>query len=151
MPRGVYDRSKTKTQRSAEKSASHSTTSAPKGRPGRKPGSKNKTATSTETIVSQNTQARQGGGGYEAFGEIRQNLMTLNMLAPHFASDALKSEVAANIEVLGDLREQFFPKQQSVQNQAISTEQVASQNGVTQEYRPTVPLPPPVQVIPPHS
>lgn len=160
MPRGVYDRSKTKAQRAAEHKATASaapTTSTAKkatgAKRGPKPGWKAKavarqTQNQTASSTSRATQSNSGDS-FQAFNEIRSNLATLNSLAERFSDLSLiKEEVQANVGILAMLREKHFPKDEE---KTASQETVTSSNGLNQstEYRATVPMPPaPVPTIP---
>jgi hypothetical protein len=145
MPRGVYDRSKLKKNKTT---ATHSTETAvhaapakrgPKGKPGRKAGSTNKT--STQGAVQ--TKSNISGDSLMLFGEVRSNLVTLNLLADKFGSiPAIKSEVEAHVETLGRLRQQVFGTGEAEADQK-ETAPVAS-NGTSvaaTQYPATVPMP----------
>lgn len=152
MPRGVYDRSKTKSQRETEKKTA-TTAAAPKGRRGRKPGSTNKTASTASVGTASTSQAstRQSGGSFEAFNEVRQNLVTLQSLANHFPSPQLTAEVAANVEIMKALREEYFPQKTASSTETVvqqTAPQETTQNGIS-SIPSTVPPLPPAPVIPP--
>lgn len=153
MPRGVYDRSKTKTQRAAEKASDHKTDAAPKRR-GRKPGSKNAASASTapqQVKGSGGNRATYTGDGFTEFNEIRSNLVTLNSIATTFGGNlpGVKEEIQANVQLMSELRQKHFP---TARTETKETEAVQNGTSQSQQYSSTVPLPPsPVQVIPPHS
>lgn len=152
MPRGVYDRSKTKAQRAAEHKTETKTADAAPKRRGRKPGSKNAVtaAAAPQAAAKSSTRTTSSIDSFVEFNEIRSNLATLNSLASTFKDvPGVKEEIQANVALMAELRQRYFP----VKAKSESTEEIV-QNGTqqTQQYTSTVPLPPsPVQVIPPHS
>lgn len=154
MPRGVYDRSKTKAQREAEKKA-HGAHAAPatkvKGKPGRKPGSVAKSASAKTSPKTAEARVSYGNDALNLFSTVRANLETLNTLADKFGDiPTIKTEIAAHVDVISSLRRQVFGTGES----QASTETVAeTSNGTTAATAPqfaqSVPMPPaPIPSIP---
>lgn len=102
-------------------------------------------------------------GAFVLLGEIRQNLGTLTMVRGQFGDlPSLTSEVDAQVEALGQLREKLFAPEQTEHlttsdqpADEVEEEETPTQNGVTPVALAPVPLPPlpvvaPPQVIPAH-
>ncbi len=160
MPRGVYDRSKTKTQRAAEKShaapaavsSNQNTKKAAGAKRGPKPGFKRKAqnqASSTETFTKNaSANMETATHPFHSFHEIRSNLETLRSLSEQFRDlPMIRQEVEANVGILGMLRDQYFPQRTSEQQETAQQQPAqATSNGVTA----SIPLPPTVpNIIPP--
>lgn len=143
MPRGVYDRSKLKKSK-PEKTASATPAKRGPGRPpGRKAHAVKEVAKEAAPLgglggMGQVAQAFGHGGDLHLLHEIRNNLSTLHLLSDKFGDlPAVKSEVAANVEAMANLRKQIF-------------KELAQANGTAQvtQYPSTVPMPPSVPSIP---
>lgn len=151
MPRGVYDRSKTKEQREADKTKpgkKSAKSAAPKRKYTRRAAAVSKASSPAAKSQGQDT-------GFFLMGEVRNNLAILMQVSERFGDlPSVKSEVEAHVVILGQLRE----KQLSVSDdsEALADESVAEEeevqdapNGVTAPVRQaSVPLPPPPPVAP---
>lgn len=149
MPRGVYDRTKTKAQREAEKAAKGAAPAAKvKGKPGRKPGSKvTKSASPTKTAES---RASYGGDALGLFATVRANIETLTIVQDKFGTTipTVGPEIAAHVEIMTNLRKQVFgsgEKQAKTESTETVVETAPASNGTTAaapQYQSTVPMPP---------
>lgn len=156
MPRGVYDRTKTKAQREAEKAAKGAAPAAKtKGKPGRKPGSAKVTKSAAPAKTAE-AKVSYGTDAIGLFATVRANLDTLNALSSRFPDVvSIRTEIEAHIEVMSNLRKQVFGSGET-QAQTESTETVvetaSASNGTTAaapQYPSTVPMPPaPIPSIP---
>lgn len=168
MPRGIYDRSKTKEQRAADKSggtkkAAKTAANAPKRKYTKKaslPGVAHDMSMLKEAVPV------QGGIGmalirdhsYFAMQEVRANLSTLTVVADKFSDlPSIKTEIEAHVNLLGTLREkvfadpeQFLPGEPAQEVEHEAEEQEAPPVAVSQAapYQGSVPLPPPIVPVP---
>lgn len=162
MPRGVYDRSKTKAQRETEKkSTGHAVHAAPaakvKGKPGRKPGSgtiKAKTASPAKATASKQSVS-YGTDALSLFSTVRANLETLTLVADKFGHStipALAVEVSAHVDIISNLRKQVFGTNETQQStETVAEAAQAPSNGISAapQYQTSVPMPPaPIPSIP---
>lgn len=179
MPRGVYDRTKTKEQRSAEKnhgahghgkkSAKTATAAAPQKRKYTRRATAN-----VNTGAEPKAYAKHISTPDDSFAlmtEVRQNLAVLSQLGDKFSDiPALHTEIASHVDLLGKLREKAFTTDDNssgvgeVSYSANETEEEDHQeaapvaaapvaNGAG-SYQGNVPLPPPSAVtsnLPPPS
>lgn len=158
MPRGVYDRSALKKDKPAKaaKEAKAVKASAPKtGKRGRPPGSKNKISgdvakTSVASVpglggIGQEYDAAKSVDGATSAGqhplyllhEVRTNIASLTAVAATFPDlPGVKTELAAHVGLLSELRQQAFGKKEEVKGTA---------NGA---YTTSVPMPPIPVVVP---
>lgn len=150
MPRGVYDRSKSKAQRAAEKKtaapAKTKTAAAPAKRKYTKRADKTATKVNTEKV------ATLGAQNWFGLSEARQNIAVLTECARLFSDiPEIKTEVAANVALLTRLREEAFPTASEAE-ETVEVEEPApvkaSSNGVAQGIIPLPPAPAPLPVPP---
>ncbi len=158
MPRGIYDRSKSKEQRAAEKAPAKKSKAA--AAPQKRKYTKRATANVSAEKMSAPKAAMSADMSFAMISEVRQNLAVLAQLGDKFQdTPSLQSEVSAHVELLGKLREKTFAiEEASNDTTAVETEEVeeaapvaAAPNG-TAAYQGTVPLPPPpsvASVLPP--
>lgn len=135
MPRGVYDRTKTKEQRAAEKKSGGAPKKAAKAaaapkKHGRKASAKASAGPATTKTTSVDRE-------FTLMNEVRVNLATLTNVADKFgALPGVKTEIEAHVQLMGTLRQQIFGNEE--------TETTVS-NGTTAQpayQAPAVPLPP---------
>jgi hypothetical protein len=136
MPRGIYDRSKLKKNKT-ESTETVAKVAAPKGKPGRKPGRK-----PGSTATTQAKAETSGRNTLELMSEVRQNLAILSSLKQvGFSIPAITSEVQAHVDILGKLSREAF----GVEEETEAKPATAASNGVstsTIQPMPSVPLPP---------
>lgn len=166
MPRGVYDRSKSKEQRAAEKAGSSKKAAKAAGAPKRK---------YTRKAQLPNAELKAGSGSLEkmvpgegvavaflrdntffAMQEVRNNLSTLKIVADKFGDmPSIYTEIEAHVALLGSLREKAF----SEPVQEVSEASTPESDPETEEeeqlpvaaaapYQASVPLPPPIVPVP---
>lgn len=165
MPRGIYDRTKTKEQREVDKTKpvkkASKIASAPKRKYTKRTVVSDPTEASFEKMESSLGTAKTFMGmdssGLGKFPdavffqmtEARQNLSVLAHIGDKFGNlPIVKEEIEAHLSILGQLREQYFtsggtPEEVSEVNQ----EEVAPPNGTTPVHQVSVPLPPSAPVI----
>lgn len=150
MPRGIYDRSKTKEQREAEKAKSEK-----KSAKATTPKRKYTRRTVEVSGASSPTKAQGSDTGFFLMGEVRSNLASLVQVSDKFGDlPSVKSEIEAHVAVLGQLREKQFSfsddTEVSADESVVEEEEVKdAPNGVTAPVRQaSVPLPPPPPVAP---
>jgi hypothetical protein len=148
MPRGVYDRTKTKEQRAAEKEpkAKKSAKAAPQKR--------KYTRRAVAQDVSPPKESGRGlatssDGAYLMMSEVRQNITVLNQVRTAFGElPSVASEIDAQVVALGQLRDKIFggAAEETVEVAAEEVDEEASvavSNGVASApLPPSVPLPP---------
>ncbi len=139
MPRGVYDRSKLKKNKTE---AAPTAAKAPKGKPGRKPGS-------TKVASAQTSSTKVSGNELELFATVRANLDTLNAVAVKFGDiPAVKTEISAHVDLITNLRQKVFGTGDA-QSEPKTSDQANGASTQTQQYATSVPMPPaPIPSIP---
>lgn len=162
MPRGVYDRTKTKEQRDAEKTKAGkkaAKTAAPK----RKYTKRTTTAAPVEPETPKGSGQAHDGGGWAAkdvfsgsadesfflLTEVRCNLATLMQVAAKHDTPSVQAEIEAHVGILGQLREKLLDVGGSSETSEVEASE-ETPNGVTAPAvrQASVPLPPPPPVAP---
>lgn len=149
MPRGIYDRSKTKEQRASEKAKAEKKDAAPKRKYTRR------TPVVAQEYVAKYedkkayAKASNPDTDFFLMGEARSNLNTLMNVSTLFGDlPSVKSEVDAHVEVLGQFRKKLLSQDtentslvSSNHAEAASDEEVEDDQSVVQTPIANVPLP----------
>ncbi len=122
MPRGIYDRSKTKEQRAVEKSKADKKDATPKRKYTKRVLQPAVTLNNTEALAydTWKTAPQKKSIGPDAdfflMGEARNNLATLMNVSALFGDlPSVKAEVDAHVEVLGQFRKKLFIQDEAPQ------------------------------------
>lgn len=158
MPRGVYDRTKSKEQRAAEKKAAEKKGVKAAGAPKRK---YTRRAVSAADVTKMSTKASGPDTVFYVLGEARCNIASLMLVAEKFSDlPSVKAEVDAHVVLLGQLREKLLSIDTSTASDEAHEEEeetapapqaAAIPNGVSAvtAAQTSVPLPPSVPMPPP--
>lgn len=156
MPRGIYDRTKSKEQRAAEKAPAKKGAKAAAA-PQKRKYTKRATvdASSVKSAKMSNSKVQKHESADVSFAmitEVRANLAVLAQLGDKFQdTPSLQTEISAHVELLGKLREKAFAHDEPVNTELVGEEVeettpiAATSNGAT-AYQGSVPLPPPPSV-----
>lgn len=162
MPRGIYDRTKTKEQRATEKKPEKK--SAKAAAPKRK--YTKKAAQSVVVVTNPLVKAYASDQvpyykhasldhSFFLLTEARSNLAVLMQVAEKFGDmPTVKDEVEAHVGIIGQLREMLFTVNNSVDSSEVSANEMVDEevlpapNGTISARQTSVPLPPPPPVAP---
>jgi hypothetical protein len=156
MPRGVYDRTKSKEQRAAEKepkTAKKGAKAAPQKRKyTRKAVAGQTTSNSSEKFAS--SFATSSDGAFLLMNEVRSNLTVLSQVKEAFGDlPSVAGEVDAQVSALGQLRAKIFSAAPDEASETVEEEVLEDEapavvsNGVASAT--SVPLPPGAVALPP--
>lgn len=148
MPRGVYDRSKMK-KKAASTETAHAAPKSPKGKPGRKPGSKNKPKASLPgASLAQGLAV--GFSDLHLISEVRNNLVTLNLLADKFGGSvpSITAEITTQVGYLSQLSKKSFAEEPATEATSSTQDEEPAQPNGAKAYAGTVPMPPAPVTVP---